>query len=212
MLSFYDSLMLISICALGAMAPGVSLAVITRHTLHGGHRAGVAAAIAHALAVGLWALATVAGLALLFRQHPLLEQLFGVFGAVCLLWLAARSWRLSRQPPPQLSTTANSLHGAAQDGFMVAFVNPRVALFFLALFSQFLSADVGIAARAQMVATATLVDGSWYALVAIMLGRSRLLPWLRQHHHWLEKLTAVLLVLVAAGVLREVAQPLLQRL
>lgn len=208
MLSLYDSFLLISLCALGAMAPGVSLAVITRHTLHGGHRAGVVAAVAHAVAVGLWALATVAGLALLFRQHPLLEQLFGVFGAACLLWLAARSWRLSQLPPAELAPTPANLHGAAQDGFMVAFVNPRVALFFLALFSQFLSADVGTAARAQMVATATLVDGGWYALVAILLGRSRLLPWLRQHHHWLEKITALLMVLVAAGVLLEVAQPL----
>ncbi|MGB1222002.1 MAG: LysE family translocator, partial [Alcanivoracaceae bacterium] len=90
---------------------------------------------------------------------------------------------------------------AARDGFNVAFLNPKVALFFLALFSQFLSADMGTAARVQMVATATLIDGSWYVLVAILLGRSRLLPWLREHHHWVERITAVLLLLVSVSVL-----------
>jgi hypothetical protein len=37
-------------------------------------------------------------------------------------------------------------------------------------------------------------------LVAILLGRSRFLPWLRDHHHWVERATAVLLVIIAASV------------
>ena len=44
------------------------------------------------------------------------------------------------------------------------------------------------------------IDGGWYVLVAILLGRSRFLPWLRDHHHWVERATAVLLVIIAASV------------
>ncbi len=55
-------------------------------------------------------------------------------------------------------------------------------------------------ARAQMVLTAMFIDGGWYVLVAVMLGRSRFLPWLREHHHWVERATAVLLVVIAASV------------
>lgn len=202
MLSLTDSLLLAGICLMGAMTPGISLAVITRHTLIGGPRAGVLASVTHAFGVGIWATATVTGMALLFRRYPLLEMVFAVTGALFLLWLAWQSWQASRQAEP-LSTADGSalLHSAARDGFNVAFLNPKVALFFLALFSQFLSADMGTAARVQMVATATLVDGSWYALVAILLGRSRLLPWLREHHHWVERITAVLLLVVSASVL-----------
>jgi len=46
MLPLHDWLLLASVCALGAMAPGISLAVITRHTLHGGPRAGAIAGLA----------------------------------------------------------------------------------------------------------------------------------------------------------------------
>lgn len=202
-LAFTDWLLLAGVCAMGAMTPGISLAVITRHTLIGGTRAGVTASLAHALGVGLWALATVTGMALLFRQYPSLDLAFSVAGALFLLWMAANSWRSGREGLPAADPESgfSILHGAARDGFAVAFLNPKVALFFLALFSQFLDAELPVAGRVQMVATATLIDGSWYVLVATLLGRSRLLPWLREHHHWVERGTAVLLVIVAAGVL-----------
>ena len=202
MLPLHDWLLLASICALGAMTPGISLAVITRHTLHGGHRAGALAGITHALGIGIWAAATVTGMAVLFHRYPMLETGFSLVGATFLLWMAWKSWLAGRHPllPPEPDSQCNVLHGAAWDGFMVAFLNPKVALFFLALFSQFLSADMGHVARTQMVLTSMLVDGGWYVIVAMMLGRSRFLPWLRDHHHWVERGTAVLLVVIACSV------------
>lgn len=202
MLSLHDWLLLASVCALGAITPGISLAVITRHTLLGGHKAGVTAAIAHAIGVGFWATATVTGLAVLFHRYPKLELLFSLTGALFLLWMAWKSWQAGRTPlnTTSLDTNVEAHHGAARDGFLVAFLNPKVALFFLALFSQFLQADMGQLARAQMVLTSIFIDGGWYVLVAILLGRSRLLPWLRAHHHWVERATAILLVIIAASV------------
>ena len=99
MLPFHDWLLLASICALGAMAPGISLAVVTRHTLHGGHRAGAIAGVTHALGIGIWAAATVTGMAILFHRYPVLEQLFSMAGALFLLWMAWKSWQAGRARP-----------------------------------------------------------------------------------------------------------------
>ncbi|MCG8438890.1 MAG: LysE family translocator [Pseudomonadales bacterium] len=205
MLPLHDWLLLASICALGAMTPGISLAVITRHTLHGGARAGAIAGLTHALGVGIWAAATVAGMAVLFKRYPGLELAFSLLGALFLLWMAWKSWQASRQSqaPAHTSPPSNVLHGAAWDGFAVAFLNPKVALFFLALFSQFLSSEMGQPARIQIALTAMIIDGGWYVLVALLLGRSRFLPWLREHHHWVERGTAVLLVVIACSVVTQ---------
>lgn len=204
MLPIHDWLLLASVCALGAMTPGISLAVVTRHTLHGGPRAGMMAGVTHALGIGFWATATVTGLAVLFHRYPNVELLFSLFGALFLLWMAWKSWQAGRHPlaapDSTLKESHNELRGAARDGFLVAFLNPKVALFFLALFSQFLQADMSQIARAQMVLTSMFIDGGWYVLVAALLGRSRFLPWLREHHHWVERATAVLLVVIAASV------------
>lgn len=119
MLPLHDWLLLASVCALGAMAPGISLAVITRHTLHGGPRAGAIAGITHALGIGIWATATVTGLAVLFHRYPPLELAFSLTGALFLLWMAWKSWQAGKQPlaPANADSQFNVPHGAARDGF-----------------------------------------------------------------------------------------------
>ncbi|HKI74867.1 MAG TPA: LysE family transporter, partial [Pseudomonadales bacterium] len=57
------------VCALGAMSPGPSLAVVIRNTVSNGGREGVATAWAHAVGVGLYALATTFGLAALIIRY-----------------------------------------------------------------------------------------------------------------------------------------------
>src|SRR6056297_690961 len=63
---------LAAVCAMGAMSPGPSLALVLRHTLGGGRLPGIAAALAHALGVGFYALLTVWGLGALIVRFPLL--------------------------------------------------------------------------------------------------------------------------------------------
>ena len=78
MLAVNDWLLLIGVCALGAMTPGASLAVVTRHTLHGGHRAGAIAGVTHALGIGIWAAAKVFRIGILMTgKPPKLREILG---------------------------------------------------------------------------------------------------------------------------------------
>ncbi len=198
MLAVSDWLLLIGVCALGAMTPGASLAVVTRHTVRGSARAGVSAGLAHAAGIGVYAAATVAGLAVVLHGFPRLEVAIRLAGSLFLLWLALSSWRAAKRPAPE--PTAGTGQSAVRDGFLIAFLNPKVALFFLALFSQFVSADMGAAARVQVAATAVVIDGGWYCLVALTLARGPVLATLRRHHDRVERATAVVLALVAVAV------------
>lgn len=199
MLDLHSWLLLAGLCLLGAMAPGASLAVVTHHTLRGSWRAGVSAALAHCLGVGVYAIATVAGLAALLHQFPQLATVIRVFGSLFLIWLAVKSWRAAAGPAPL--PVATPAHGrAARDGFLIAFLNPKVALFFLALFSQFVTPEMTALARAQVAATAVVIDGGWYSLVAVTLVRTGLLEALRRHHDRVERLTALVLAFTAVAV------------
>lgn len=199
MLAVTDWLLLIGVCALGAMTPGASLAVVTRHTLRGSARAGVSAGLAHAAGIGVYAVATVAGLAVVLRGFPQLEIAIRLAGSLFLLWLALGSWRAAREPAAP-APDAGAGGNAVRDGFLIAFLNPKVALFFLALFSQFVSADMTTAARVQVAATAVVIDGGWYSLVALLLARGPVLAALRRHHGKVERTTAGVLVVVALAV------------
>ena len=198
MLAVNDWLLLIGVCALGAMTPGASLAVVPRHTLRGSARAGVSAGLAHAAGIGVYAAATVAGLAVVLRGFPQLEIAIRLAGSLFLLWLALGSWRAAARPAPEPDAQAGA--NAVRDGFLIAFLNPKVALFFLALFSQFVSAEMAMAARVQVAATAVVIDAAWYSLVALLLARGPMLAALRRHHDKVERTTAGVLALIAVGV------------
>lgn len=82
---------------------------------------------------------------------------------------------------------------AAREGLLVALGNPKLILFFVALLSQFVSPEMSVAAKALIVATAMIIDGGWYALVAVGLTHGRVLPWLQARAHWIHRITGVLL-------------------
>ncbi|QTF93457.1 LysE family translocator [Halomonas sp. BM-2019] len=193
------------VCAMGAMSPGPSLALVLRHTLGGGRAPGVAAALAHALGVGFYALLTVWGLGALIVRVPPLYQAITWAGAAYLAWLGIRALRAGRAGALEAAGLATSRRQAAREGMLVALGNPKLILFFIALLSQFVTPDMSLAAKAVIVLTAMLIDGAWYVLVALGLSHSRVLPWLQHRSHWINRITGVLLLALA---LRVVAGPL----
>ncbi len=193
-------LSLIAICCLGAMSPGPSLAVVLRHTLSNGSSHGIITAISHAAGVGLWALLTILGLALLVTQMPLLYQLITYSGAAYLAWMGLKAIRSNGAGPLTIKGDRTPLRESARDGLMISLLNPKLAVFFLALFSQFVSADLTVTEQTLMVATATLIDALWYSIVAVALTRSGMIEKLQSRSATLDKISGVIFLGLALRV------------
>ena len=207
-MTFAAWLSLLSICILGAMSPGPSLAVVVRNTVNRGRGAGVLTALSHGLGVGGYALATSLGLAAVIATQQALFNAITLAGSAYLLWLGANAMRgghvaipEDRSAHPGARPEAGGRPGdaiaAARDGFTIAFLNPKIALVFLALFSQFVSADAGVIEVAILAGTATVVDAGWYSLVAIGLTATGTTTWLGRHAVWVERITGAALVFLA---------------
>ncbi len=136
-------LALAAICVMGAISPGPSLALIIRNTVQGGQGHGVATALGHGFGVGIYALITALGLAILITQTPLLFDVIRYGGAAFSPGWSQGAAGQTRQG--EASEEVHQLRGrqGAFEGFMVAFLNPQLAVFFIALFSQFVHADTG---------------------------------------------------------------------
>lgn len=198
-------LAVVSICLLGAMSPGPSLAVVLRQTLGGGRRNGVTAALMHALGLGLYAFLSIAGLAAVIHASRWAFGLLQLGSALYLAWLGVKGLTARRQAGSDLPK-APTTTSAARDGFLVVFMNPKIAVFFIALFSQVVGMDTSLAAKLGYAATAMVIDGSWYVIVAWLLSSPRWLHRMQQHGVWLERtFGAVLLALagrLVVGILR----------
>ncbi len=213
-MTFAAWLSVATICILGAMTPGPSLAVVLRHSVGQSRQAGFACAMAHGAGIGFYAVMTMAGLGVLFQTMPVFREAVSILGALYLAWLAVKAWRGAGSGARFASDGANSVTSgtighAARDGFMIAFLNPKIALFFLALFSQFVSADASWTAKIWLAVTAAGIDCIWYCLVAIGLSHGAVLPWLQRHSGVIERLIAILFMAIALRVFWSIIPTLL---
>jgi threonine/homoserine/homoserine lactone efflux protein len=188
---------LAGVCLAGAASPGPSLLVVVRANLAGGRGAGLAAAWAHALGVGVYALLTVLGISALLRTAPSLFSALQFCAALYLLYLASGLLRGSAAPAATDNPASSQHYRAALEGFAMALLNPKLGLFMLALFSQFLRPHFGPAEQALMVVTALTIDGCWYSLVTLLLTREGWLEALRARGGLIDRLLGTLLAAVA---------------
>lgn len=183
-----------SICAIGAMSPGPSLAVVIRNTMSGGRLQGVLTGIGHALGVGVYASIAVFGMAVLLQQFPEAMRAIEVLGGFYLLWLGIQAHRYAGKGNMTLSESGS--YKGFVDGLAISGLNPKIAVFFLALLGPFIPPEASSLERAGVAGMALLIDGSWYVLVAVMLAKTGAADWLSQQGKWVDRLLAVLLVSV----------------
>ena len=196
---------LFTICLLGAMSPGPSLAIVIKHSSAGGRANGLATSWAHATGIGLYALISMLGLAVIFHQLPLLFLIISYAGAAYLAYLGFNALRSNGGIAAKLeSGTRVSLFQSAKEGFLVSILSPKIALFFAALFSPFVAEVHQISGKMLMVATPWLVDGLWYTLIACLLSNARFLEKLRSKAMWIDRLSGLALIFLALYILTTV--------
>jgi len=193
----------VAICVMGALSPGPSLAIVIKNTLAGGTPQGYATAISHGLGVALYAAITATGIAVVIVQSPLIFNIIQYTGAVFLLYLGIKSL-LSKKVNQVFSDDRAQEEEVKvngwRDGFLIAFLNPKLAIFFLALFSQFLTGDASDEQKIIMTATVGSIDALWYCLVTFTLSRGNIISKLRANGHIVDKVTGSFLILLAARV------------
>lgn len=190
------------VCLLGAVSPGPSLAVVTRHTISGGSAAGLLCAVSHGVGILIWASLMVAGVGFLILQHSVWFTLIQVLGGLYLVYLGLKMLTSSdASTHATINRRASSYSRAVLDGLLIALSNPKIAVFFAALFSQFIRPDALWTEKAILASTAAVIDALWYALVAAMLSHSRALEHLRQRTQLLNRVFGTILVVLAVSVM-----------
>lgn len=171
----------------GAASPGPSLALVLRSSLLGGRPAGLIVAIAHGVGVWLYALAVVFGVATVLVHVGWIMLTVQVMGVMFLCYLGTMMIRggLARaageQNVAELESVTLPLWRYAKDGFLIVFLNPKIMIFFLAVFSQFLTPEQSLLTQFTAATLAGVIDGLWYALVAVLVSWGRFGERLRRY-------------------------------
>ena len=133
-------------------------------------------------------------------------------GAGFLLYLGCRALAAQRGAATDTgqvnSGGGKSAKKAAREGLVIALSNPKVAVFFAALFSQFIQPDATLKTQLMIATTAAVIDALWYMMVAVLLSRPAWSGRFTRHGGLLDRGFGVILIVLSAAVLWSIWQPL----
>ena len=175
---------------LGAISPGPSLLMVIRNTIVGGRRRGVMCAVGHGIGFGLYAGVAIFGLIVLLEQAPQVFLVLQLIGIALLFWYGWLMWHHAKDEIEE------SFDGEARgflEGFSIAFFNPKIALFLVAVLAQVLDAGMSLATKLVIGFIGMAIDMVWYVLVAVFLTGTPILDWLRDNGSIVNRVTALVL-------------------
>lgn len=171
-------------CLALTATPGPDMLLIASRSVSQGRAAGFATLAGIQVGTYCHALAAALGLSQLFLAVPVAYDVVRYAGAAYLLYLA---WKTFHSTGTALAPTAglrrHSIGAVFRQGLLTNLLNPKMALFVLALFPQFVRPDAGsVAMQIMVLATVlnligVLVNGAVIVMASrlgrVFSGRSR---------------------------------------
>lgn len=162
------SLFIVSVVLL-SITPGPDMAYVVGQSVANGRRAGVISAAGVALGSCAHALASAVGLTALIAASPVMFTLIKYVGAIYLIYLGGKlilgtfgGSRTAMGDGADIKKDT-SLYDLLSKGFITTLMNPKVLLFFISFFPQF------VVPGGEHQTVSFLVLGLTYALVAFSI-------------------------------------------
>ena len=175
---------------LGATSPGPSLAVVLRNTMIGGRSRGLACAVGHGIGFGFYAVSVVFGLVVIMENNPDVFTLMQIIGGLFLLYLGIG---MIRSEATVIVQSEGKREGFFE-GFFIAFLNPKIAVFMLAVLSSVLDPSMSNDTKWIIAGMGMTIDTVWYVIVALLLSKSTILAKIEQNQRSLNIATGVLMI------------------
>ena len=161
---------LIITCFLGAASPGPSLVLVSKNAILNGKFSGSLTGFGHGIGIFIYAFLSIISIGVINDINTLLIDIITIVLVGYMLFLAFRIYK-----DRKASTENNSKKALFQnfyDGFLICFLNPKITVFFFAIFSQLVSNDMTLLDKLIFALVASVIDFLWYTLVSFMVGNS----------------------------------------
>jgi threonine/homoserine/homoserine lactone efflux protein len=160
---------------LGAMSPGPDFAVVVRRSAVSGRGYGMAAAAGISVGVFVWVVAAATGIAALLAASAAAFTVVKVVGAGYLLYLGLKALRAALRGTGELKLALSEpgrrgAWAAFAEGLLTNMLNPKAALFFVALVPQFVSAGASMSDTLVLSLIAPAGTVAWFMVVASVVG------------------------------------------
>ena len=194
-----------TICIVGAMSPGPSMALIIRNSIKYGRVSGILSSVGHAIGIGIYAGVSVAGLQIILINNIFLFNTIQFCGSVFLLVLGILFLRDTGQKL-SIKDKQKSVNSFMQ-GFAISILNPKILIWFAAIFSQFIEISSTNFIKLTMVLIASSIDGLWYIILTIIVTGFGLKQFLENNTKIIQNISGAVLIFISIIILYNTLSP-----
>ena len=196
-----------SICIVGAMSPGPSMALIIRNSIKYGRVSGLLSSIGHAIGIGIYASISIVGLQIILINNIFVFNTIQFCGSIFLLILGILFLKNSGEKL-SLEDDQKNLNSFIQ-GFAISILNPKILIWFTAIFSQFIEASSTSMTKLTMVFMASSIDGIWYIIVTIVVTGFGLKQFLENNTKTIQNISGIVLIFISLIIFYKMLRPYL---
>ena len=166
-------LVFVGVAAVLTLTPGPSTAMVIRSALRGGRRQALMTTLGNSAGILFWGVTSAVGVSALVAASEAAFLVLKIGGAIVLVWMGISSLRRG----PRLETIERAEPSAARgfrDGLVTCLANVKAAVFFVALFPQFVPSGAPMLPTALAMCLVIVVfDLIWYSTIALAVTRVR---------------------------------------
>jgi len=197
-----ELLLLATICFLGMLAPGPDFILVARNAIT--QPRGQALATAFGIVVGCTVHATycMLGLALVITKSILIYSAIRYLGAAYLVYIGVKAL-LAKKSYVEItvkSVPALTVRTAFMQGFLCNVLNPKLAVFLLSLFTQFIMPTAPLAQKAIVTSIFFGEALFYWPLLALALQLSAVRNTLQNVQGSIDKICGVILIALGLRV------------
>jgi threonine/homoserine/homoserine lactone efflux protein len=186
MIPFNDWLLFVGAALLIVLTPGPNMIYVISRSICQGRKAGVISLLGVVAGFLVHMFAAALGLTALFMAVPLAYELLKWAGAAYLLYMAWQAVRPgARSPFEARQLPEDSPRKLFFMGYLTNLLNPKIAVFYLAIFPQFVSPEHGSVFLQSMVLGFTQIGVSFTINLSIALFAGSLAAWFVHHPRWM---------------------------
>ena len=189
-----------TVCLLGAMSPGPSMALVINNAIFKGRHNGILTAIGQGIGIAVYATFAVLGIGLIIKTNLLIFNGLKILSIIFLIFIGIKSI-LNKEKLYLKNKDIKKNTISFIQGFSISILNPKILIWFIAIYSQFMSENNNLIFNITLISIAGIVDACWYIILTLAVTTASALRFFRSKIKFIHKTQGFLFIALALGLL-----------
>ncbi len=189
-----------TVCLLGAMSPGPSMAVVINNAIFKGRYNGILTSIGHGIGIAVYATFAVLGLGLIIETNIFIFNGLKILSIIFLIFIGVKSILNKEKFNFEKKDIKKNVISFLQ-GFSISILNPKILIWFIAIYSQFMSTDNELLFNIYLVSIAGIIDACWYIILSLAVTTASALSFFQKKIILIQKIQGFFFITLGLGLI-----------